>query len=159
MPSSIISPPAGTSGELFDPPETYVWALAWDASGDLLVATGDPAVLYRVNERGNSETLLRSEERHFRSLVVGPAGDIFLGTAENAYIYRVSPDGEAYVLYDAPGKEIPALAALGANGLARAVRRGTRSVEQPCSLQGKGCSRGTQGKAQGGRHRDRILFG
>ncbi|MGH9363389.1 MAG: hypothetical protein ACRD2T_15885, partial [Thermoanaerobaculia bacterium] len=106
----------GKARTLFDPPETYIWALAQSSEGDLLVATGDPAVVYRVGAGGQAEAVLKSEERHFRCLAVGPAGDIYAGTSENAYLYRITVQGEAYVLYDAPGREISALA-VDANGV------------------------------------------
>src|SRR6202040_3961025 len=51
-----------------DPGETYIWALARDAAGRLLVATGTQGKLYRVDARGHGEVVLTADDTHVRAL-------------------------------------------------------------------------------------------
>lgn len=96
----------------FDPAATYVWAMAEDAAGRLLVATGLPGRLYRVDAKGQGELLYEGAEPHIRSLLVLPGGDLLFGSAGQGLVLRRSEKGgepRVETLYDAAEPEIGAL--------------------------------------------------
>ncbi len=109
---------SGTPQVIFDSSATnekpkYIWALAMQQNGDLLVAAGGPATIFRVslkNPAAKPEVLFRSGDQHIRSLLVAPDGTIYAGSDGAGIIYRIAPDGKAFALYAAPRHEITALA-------------------------------------------------
>lgn len=91
----------------------YLWALAQEPGGTLLVATGAPAAIYRVDLASPAATprlLFRSGDQHIRSLLVAPDGTVYAGSDGAGIIYRIQPEGKAFGLYAAPKHEITALA-------------------------------------------------
>jgi sugar lactone lactonase YvrE len=99
---------------VFDPATTtekpkYVWDLAFDAKGQLYIAAGAPAAVYRVAPGGKPSLFFKSDEEHVRALAFDPSGNLIAGTDGTGLIYRIDPSGKAYVLYDAPKKEITSL--------------------------------------------------
>jgi len=98
--------------EIFDPAATYVWAMAEDAEGRLLVATGLPGRVYRVDQKGHAEVLYEGAEPHVRSLLVLPGGDLIFGSAGQGLLLRRSERGgkaRIETLYDAVEPEVAAL--------------------------------------------------
>ena len=109
---------------VFDPTGTqekpkYVWDLAFDAQGRLYIATGAPAAIYRVASGGSapqranapeapnkSELFFKSDEEHIRCLAFDKSGNLIAGSDGTGLIYRIDPSGKAFVLYDAPKREI-----------------------------------------------------
>jgi hypothetical protein len=80
----------------------------------LAVGTGDNGKIYRVRAAGakpESSLLINTNQTHVMSLAVTPQGDLFAGTDPGGLVLRVSADGKAFALYDAPLREIHALAA------------------------------------------------
>jgi hypothetical protein len=73
---------------VFDPTDTYIWALAEDAAGRLLVATGGHGRIYRVDAKGEAEVLYEGSDPHVRSLLVEADGDLVFGTAGQGLILR-----------------------------------------------------------------------
>jgi len=99
----------------FDPANTpekskYVWDMAFDAQGQLYIATGGPAAIYRVANGGKPELFFKSDEQHIRSLVFDPAGNLIAGSDGTGLIYRIDKAGKGFVIYDAPKKEITSVA-------------------------------------------------
>ncbi len=109
---------SGTPQVLFDASLTaekpkYLWNLALATNGDLLVAAGAPAVIYRVslkNPAAKSEVFFHSGDQHIRELLVAPDGTVYAGSDGAGIIYRITPDGKPFALYAAPKHEITALA-------------------------------------------------
>jgi hypothetical protein len=104
----------GTATVYFDPTDKYIWSLAILNDGSLAVGTGDSGKLYRVRAAGakpESALLINTNQTHVMSLVVSKRGDLIAGTDPGGLILRISPDGKAFGLYDAPLREIHALAA------------------------------------------------
>ena len=70
---STITGTALTSGgkpELFYAPKAkYIWALAFDSKGDLLVATGDPGQVHRVTPSGSGSIFFQPDETGARKLL------------------------------------------------------------------------------------------
>src|ERR1041385_1071869 len=104
----------GKSQIYFDPEDKYIWSLAILNDGSLAVGTGDNGKLYRVRAAGAkpAESLLvDTNQTHVMSLAVTARGDLIAGTDPGGVVLRISADGKAFALYDAPLREIHALAA------------------------------------------------
>src|SRR6266851_5708149 len=103
----------GHAEVFFDPPDKYIWSLAIMNDGSLAVGTGDNGKLYHVRaagEKPESDLLINTNQTHVISLVVSKQGDLIAGTDPGGLVLRISPDGKAFGLYDAPLREIHALA-------------------------------------------------
>ncbi|MEM6457258.1 MAG: hypothetical protein AAF772_19370, partial [Acidobacteriota bacterium] len=103
----------GTVEPFFEPDgATYIWALARDRRGRLLVGTGLPGRLYRVSKDGKAELLLDGVDRHVRALTPLADGGVLVGTAGQGRILMLDEDGRVRTLYDAAHPEIVAFAAV-----------------------------------------------
>jgi sugar lactone lactonase YvrE len=103
----------GKAEVYFDPADKYIWSLAILGDGSLAVGTGDNGKLYRVRAAGakpESSLLINTNQTHVISLTVTKQGDLIAGTDPGGLVLRISPDGKAFGLYDAPLREIHALA-------------------------------------------------
>jgi hypothetical protein len=103
----------GKAEVYFDPPDKYIWSLAILKDGSLVIGTGDNGKLYRVRSPGakpESSLLINTNQTHVMSLAVTSRGDLIAGTDPSGLVLRISPDGKAFALYDAPLREIHALA-------------------------------------------------
>ncbi len=133
----------GKAEVYFDPADKYIWSLAVLGDGSLAVGTGDNGKLYRVRAAGakpENSLLINTNQTHVMSLVVTKQGDLIAGTDPGGLVLRISPDGKAFALYDAPLREIHALAsapdgsiyALGLSDAASTARSaGAANVTQP----------------------------
>ena len=104
----------GKSTIYFDPEDKYIWSLAILNDGSLAVGTGDNGKLYRVRAAGakpSDSLLIDTNQTHVMSLAVTARGDLIAGTDPGGLVLRISGDGKAFALYDAPLREIHALAA------------------------------------------------
>src|SRR3989440_374024 len=103
----------GKAEVYFDPPDKYIWSLAVLPDGQLAVGTGDKGKLYRVGAAGakpESSLLIATNETHVISLAVDAKGQLIAGTDPGGLVLRISPEGKAFALFDAPLREIHALA-------------------------------------------------
>lgn len=103
----------GKADVYFDPSDKYIWSLAILGDGSLAVGTGDSGKLYRARAPGakpESSLLVNTNQTHVMSLAVTKQGDLIAGTDPGGLVLRISPDGKAFGLYDAPLREIHALA-------------------------------------------------
>jgi hypothetical protein len=103
----------GKAEVYFDPPDKYIWSLAVLPDGQLAVGTGDNGKLYRVGAAGakpETSLLIDTNETHVISLAVDARGQLIAGTDPGGLVLRISPDGKAFALFDAPLREIHALA-------------------------------------------------
>jgi hypothetical protein len=103
--------PSWSSTVFFDPGAKYIWALQFDASGNLFVATGDKGEIFKVTLKGDHSSFFKSSDSHVRSLALDGKGNLIAGSDGSGLVYRISPAGEGFVLYSAAKKEITALAA------------------------------------------------
>ncbi|HKO42404.1 MAG TPA: hypothetical protein VJU84_03890 [Pyrinomonadaceae bacterium] len=136
----------GQATVYFDPADKYIWSLAVLGDGSLAVGTGDNGKLYRVRAAdANPATslLISTNQTHVMSLAVTPNGDLIAGTDPGGLVLRISADGKAFALFDAPLREIHALAAAAdgsiyALGLsdAAAGRQPSAPVQTPQSTEG-----------------------
>ena len=120
----------------------YIWDLTFDKEGRLYVATGGPGAVYRVDLSKPSEApelFFKSDEQHIRSLAWDAKGDLIAGSDGSGLVYRISPQGKGYVLFEAPRREITAVA-VSANGTIYAASVGdkTHVALPPLPVQGTG---------------------
>ena len=92
---------APTFKNLYATPSTYIWAIAADDDGNVYVAAGAPARVYRITPDGKASIIFEPKELQVQALrAAGPGGAIFAATA---------PDGKVYKLeHQSSGKSKPA---------------------------------------------------
>ncbi|HEY4046887.1 MAG TPA: hypothetical protein VGM27_08475 [Acidobacteriaceae bacterium] len=118
----------------------YIWDLAFDKQGRLYIAAGGPASIYRLNAaepNAKPELFFSSDEQHIRCMLFEPDGNLIAGTDGTGLVYRIGKDGKGIVLYDAPKREVTALAeSPGGQLYVAAVGEKTKSVLPPLPVQG-----------------------
>jgi sugar lactone lactonase YvrE len=102
----------GKASEFFAPKAKYIWSLAFASDGSLLVGTGDPGNVYRVDKSGKSELYYESGQSHVTALAFDSHGNLLAGTEPNGILYRISAKDKAFVLYDSSLPEIRAIVPL-----------------------------------------------
>jgi len=120
----------------------YIWAMTFDSAGRLYIATGNPGAIYRVDaaKPGTAaELFFKSDEAHIRALAWDAKGNLIAGSDGSGLVYRIDPQGKGYVLFEAPRREITAIA-IGANGTIYAACAGDKSRNPlpPLPVQGIG---------------------
>src|SRR5271156_1979082 len=85
---------APTFKSLYATPSTYIWAIAADDAGNVYVAAGAPARVYRITPDGKATIIFEPKELQVQTLQTGPGGAIYAATA---------PDGKVYKLEHTPG--------------------------------------------------------
>jgi WD40 repeat protein len=96
----------GKAVEFFAPKTKYIWSLAFTADGSLLVGTGAPGNVYRVDKAGKAELYYETGQAHVTALALDAHGNALAGTEPNGILYRISARDKAFVLYDANLPEI-----------------------------------------------------
>jgi len=132
----------GKSAEKTDAKSHYIWEMTFDAAGKLYIATGGPGAIYRVDPAKpgqKPEVFFKSDEQHIRSLAWDAKGNLIAGSDGSGLVYRISPQGKGYVLFEAPRREITAVA-VAANGTIYAASVGDKSHNPlpPLPVQGTG---------------------
>ena len=87
---------APTFKSLYATPSTYIWAMAADDSGNVYVAAGAPARVYRITPDGKPTIIFEPKELQVQALRTAPGGAIYAATA---------PDGKVYKLEHKPGSK------------------------------------------------------
>ena len=85
---------APTFKSLYATPSTFIWAIASDDAGNLYVAAGAPARVYRITPNGKATIIFEPKELQVQALQTAPGGAIYAATA---------PDGKVYKLEHKPG--------------------------------------------------------
>src|SRR5580698_2673674 len=110
---------AATPVVVFDPALTeekpkYLWDLAVGKGGEVYVAAGAPAVVYRVPAGGGkAEVLFKTADQHIRCLLLAADGTLWAGSDGSGVIYRLAPwtaGAKPFAVYAAGRREITALA-------------------------------------------------
>lgn len=113
--STAVSTPA----VIFDPATTeerpkYIWDLAVGKKGEVYIASGAPAVVYRVPAAGGKpEVLFKTADQHIRCLLLSADGTLWAGSDGAGVIYRFAtetPGAKPFAAYSATRREITALA-------------------------------------------------
>jgi sugar lactone lactonase YvrE len=109
----------GTKTVLFDPATTgekpkYLWDVALSKNGDVYVAAGAPAAVYRVPAGGGkAETLFKTADQHIRCLLMAPDGMLWAGSDGAGVVYKIDTKvagAKPFAVYAAPRREITSLA-------------------------------------------------
>jgi hypothetical protein len=139
----------------------YIWDMTFDASGRLYIATGGPGAVYRVDPAkpaDKSMLFFKTDEEHIRCLAWGPnwpleangapgakndlsiKANLYAGSDGSGLVYRISPEGKGYVLFQAPRREITAIAVDGVSDTVYAASVGDKSRNPlpPLPVQGQG---------------------
>jgi hypothetical protein len=87
---------APTFKSLYATPSTYIWAIAADDAGNVYVAAGAPARVYRITPDRKATIIFEPKELQVQALQAGPGGAIYAATA---------PDGKVYKLEHKPGSK------------------------------------------------------
>ncbi|MHB8214675.1 MAG: hypothetical protein ACYDDS_01225 [Candidatus Sulfotelmatobacter sp.] len=87
---------APTFKSLYATPSTFIWAIASDDAGNLYVAAGAPARVYRITPNGKTTIIFEPKELQVQALQTAPGGAIYAATA---------PDGKVYKLEHKPGTQ------------------------------------------------------
>jgi hypothetical protein len=127
----------------------FIWDLAFDSAGNLYVAAGGPAAIYKVGLVSfkdppgatlifhRPELFFKSDEQHIRCLAWDPKGNLIAGTDGSGLIYRIDPAGNGYVLFEAPRREITSLAIAPSGAIyAASVGDKSRNPLPPLPVQG-----------------------
>jgi len=119
-----------------------IWDLSFDAAGRLYIATGGPGAVYRVDPgkpESKPELFFQSDEQHIRTLAWDHEGNLIAGSDGSGLVYRIDPAGKGYVLFEAPRREITAIA-IGTDGTIYAASVGDKSRNPlpPLPVQGVG---------------------
>ena len=107
----------------------YIWDLTFDSAGRLYIATGNPGAVYRVDPAkpgATPELFFKSDEAHIRALAWDGKGNLIAGSDGSGLVYRIDSQGKGYVLFEAPQREITALA-IGDKGTIYAACVGDKS--------------------------------
>jgi len=80
---------APTFKSVYATPSTYIWAIASDDAGNVYVATGAPARVYRITPEGKATIIFEPKELQVQSLQTGPGGSIYAATAPDGKVYKV----------------------------------------------------------------------
>lgn len=96
----------------------YLWDVALGKGGEIYVAAGAPAVVYRIPAGGGkAEVLFKTGDQHIRCLLLGPDGTLWAGSDGAGVIYKldavagkIASGSKPFAVYAAGRKEITALA-------------------------------------------------
>ncbi len=91
---------APTFKPLYATPSTYIWAIASDDAGNVYVAAGAPARVYRVTPDGKSAIIFEPKELQVQTLEAAPGGVIYAATAPDGKVYKIEHKA------DAKGREV-----------------------------------------------------
>ena len=70
-------------------PSTYVWSIAADPSGNLYVAAGAPARVYRITPQGQSSVIFEPQELQVQALALDTSGILYAATNPDGKVYRI----------------------------------------------------------------------
>jgi hypothetical protein len=80
---------APTFKSLYATPSTYIWAVAADDAGNVYVAAGAPARVYRITSDGKATIIFEPKELQVQALQTGPGGVIYAATAPDGKVYKL----------------------------------------------------------------------
>jgi WD40 repeat protein len=91
--------------QLFISPSTYLWSIASDAQGNVYLAAGSPARVYKIAPGGQSQVVFEPKELQVQALTVDKSGVIYAATSPDGKVYRiVPPEGAAAPAPEKRGK-------------------------------------------------------
>ena len=113
-----IGPDGGAATVIFDSATTeekpkYLWDLAVGNAGEVYVAAGGPALVYKVPAGGGkAQVLFKTVDQHIRSLMMEADGMLWAGSDGAGVIYKIdtkTAGAKPFAVYAAPKREITSL--------------------------------------------------
>lgn len=86
---------APTFKALYATPSTYIWAIASDDAGNVYVAAGAPARVYRITPDGKASIIFEPKELQVQALRTAPGGIIYAATAPDGKVYKLEHKADA----------------------------------------------------------------
>ena len=80
---------APTFKSLYATPSTYIWAIAADDAGNVYIAAGAPARVYRITPDGQAAIIFEPKELQVQALQIGSGGSIYAATAPDGKVYKI----------------------------------------------------------------------
>ena len=80
---------APTFKPLYASPSTYIWAIAADDAGNVYLAAGAPARVYRISPNGKATIIFEPKELQVQALRTSPDGVIYAATAPDGKVYKL----------------------------------------------------------------------
>jgi WD40 repeat protein len=111
--ATVVFDPAKLEGVKPDAAPKYIWDLVFGPDGSLYIATGGPAAVYRVRTPAGTahvERFFESDEQHIRALLFEKDGSLLAGSDGDGLVYRIDREGKGFILFNAPKREVTALA-------------------------------------------------
>jgi hypothetical protein len=98
---------APTFKSLYTTPSTYIWAIAADDAGNVYVAAGAPARVYRITPDGKATIIFEPKELQVQTLRTGPGGAIYAATAPDGKVYKLehTPRGKGQTMKADPPQD------------------------------------------------------
>ncbi len=94
--SSVVRIAAdGEPLNIWESSDAIAYSLGFDASGRLLVGTGDDGRLYRVDSPQDSRLLTTLDSNQITAITTAPNGAVLLGASNIGKVYRLGPGLEA----------------------------------------------------------------
>jgi hypothetical protein len=124
----------GAVREIYRPEAAYIWDLALLPDGEVVIATGLPGTVARVDpsDPASASVLWRTSEPHVRSLAVGEDGRLLAGTVGSGWLVEIDArGGSGFVLFDSERAETVGVA-IDAAGTVWAAFSGART-EKPAN--------------------------
>lgn len=81
-------------------PSSAIWATAIGSQGEIYVATGAPARIYRIVPGGKPVAIFQPQELQVQALVVGKDGAIYAATNPDGKVYKIEPGVAAEAVND-----------------------------------------------------------
>jgi len=80
---------------LYTTPSTYLWDIACDAAGNVYVAAGSPARVYRITTDGKASVIFAPQELSVQALASDGNGTIYAATSPDGKVYKIVRGGSA----------------------------------------------------------------
>lgn len=113
-----IAPDGGAATVIFDSATTeekpkYLWDMAVGNAGEVYVAAGGPALVYKVPAGGGkAQVLFKTVDQHIRCLMMEADGMLWAGSDGAGVIYKIdtkTAGAKPFAIYAAPKREITSL--------------------------------------------------
>ena len=111
--ATVVFDPKKLEGVKPEAAPKYIWDLVFGPDGALYIATGGPAAVYRVRTPAGDahvERFFASDEQHIRTLLFEKDGSLLAGSDGDGLVYRIDKQGKGFILFNAPKREVTALA-------------------------------------------------
>jgi hypothetical protein len=102
--------PAPKLAELYNTNQSYIWATAQDAAGNVYLGTGSDGKIFRVAPDGRGTMFSDLAELNVSALTIGKDNTLYAGTSPDGKVYRIGADGAASVYFEPKEKYIWSLA-------------------------------------------------